>query len=367
VNILLIQLKRIGDLILTTPAIRALREKFPDGKIILIASRECSALLPVVVGIDRSFLISRKLRDLATFVEVARTKFDCCVDFTGNDRSALLTFFSGARKRVAADRIREQSKIRARVYNQFVEHRLSDMHTLDFNLALLEPLGIVDASSELRLELPAGAREKADALRRAAQIDNGSPPQAGRRATWMGKPARVDEPGGKSINPFIVCHPGSARAEKFWQAERWAAVIDHAQTKWHLNVLITGGNWNFEQEHIREIKSKLRQPVIDLSGKTDLLTLTALIAQARLLLTVDSAPMHFAAATQTPQVVLFGPTNPFHWRPRESRVLILQGESKVPLTEFPPRQPRLPMNQISTEAVIDAMNELLSSPAEQAL
>src|SRR5207249_12309574 len=103
-----------------------------------------------------------------------------------------------------------------------------------------------------------------------------------------------------------------------------------------------------------------RQRIVDLSGRTDLLSLAALIAQARLLVTVDSAPMHLAAATQTPQVVLFGPTNPFHWRPRESPALILQGESRIPLTEFSAIRPRLPMCQISTKAVIGAMDSLLS-------
>jgi len=75
--------------------------------------------------------------------------------------------------------------------------------------------------------------------------------------------------------------------------------------------------------------------------------------------------MHLAAGTRTPQVILFGPTNPFHWRPRESPALILQGDSTSPMTDFVPKQPRIPMNQISTEAVIDAMETLLSSPAAQ--
>jgi ADP-heptose:LPS heptosyltransferase len=70
--------------------------------------------------------------------------------------------------------------------------------------------------------------------------------------------------------------------------------------------------------------------------------------------------MHLAAATQTPQVVLFGPTNPFHWRPRESPALILQGESASPLSEFSPGRPRFAMSQISTEAVISAMDSLPS-------
>src|SRR4029077_15402253 len=88
-----------------------------------------------------------------------------------------------------------------------------------------------------------------------------------------------------------------------------------------------------------------------------------LIARAQLLVTVDSAPVHLATATHTPQVILFGPTNPFHWRPRESPALILHGKSPEPITEFLPVQPRLPMSQISTEAVFSAMDLLLSQHA----
>src|SRR5678815_6080216 len=97
----------------------------------------------------------------------------------------------------------------------------------------------------------------------------------------------------------------------------------------------------------------------DSSGKTDLLTLAALVGQAQLLVTVDSAPVHFAAASHTPQVILFGPTNPFHWRPTHSPAVILHGKSGVPVTEFAPVRPRFLMSEISTEAVISAMDSLL--------
>ncbi len=162
---------------------------------------------------------------------------------------------------------------------------------------------------------------------------------------------------------FIVFHPGSARAEKFWNAQRWADVINHAADNYDVDLVLTGGSSPLEQSHISDIKSKVRRQIVDLSGKTDLLTLAALIGKARLLITVDSAPMHLASASRTPQVILFGPTNPFHWRPRESPALILQGTSTSPFTEFVPKQPRLPMNQISTQAVIGAMKTLLSAPA----
>lgn len=337
-HILLLQLKRIGDLILTTPAIHAVRGTFPDATLILIVSREAAALLPAIEGVDRTLVLDRKLSDLRIFHTVTWERFDYSIDFTRNDRSALLTSLSHAKKRIMAPRIRGQSRLNASAYNELLQHRMHEMHTIDYNLALLGPLGVRDASAAIRLQLPSAAFEQADEIRRSFKIDN----------------------------PFIIFHPGSAWTEKFWDAQRWAETIEHARTTSGANVVITGGTSQPELKHIAEIKSKLSGTVVDLSGKTDLPTLTALIAQARLVVTVDSAPMHLAAATKTPQVVLFGPTNPFHWRPRESTALILQGKTASPLVTFSHQQPGVPMNDISTEVVINAMDSLLSAPAAPA-
>ena len=153
------------------------------------------------------------------------------------------------------------------------------------------------------------------------------------------------------------------RLEKLWEPERWAEVIDRFGRTNDISLILTSGPSPDEQAHVAAIKNKVQQQIIDLTGKTDLLMLAALISQSRLVVTVDSAPMHLAAATRTPQVVLFGPTNPFHWRPRESAAIILQGKSAAPVTEFVPAQPRFAMSQISTAAVISAMDSLLSLPA----
>jgi ADP-heptose:LPS heptosyltransferase len=169
--------------------------------------------------------------------------------------------------------------------------------------------------------------------------------------------------GGGIEGDFLLLHPGSARIEKFWEPERWAAIVAHARDACNLPSVITGASSGLEQSHIDAIKSASREPFTDLSGRTDLLTLAALVKHARLLVTVDSAPMHFAAAFQTPQVALFGPTNPFHWRPLSPAAIVLQGGSGIPVSEFHPRQSRLPMKLISTEAVINAMESLLSASA----
>jgi ADP-heptose:LPS heptosyltransferase len=115
------------------------------------------------------------------------------------------------------------------------------------------------------------------------------------------------------------------------------------------------------------VRKELHTDILDLSGQLDLPALAALLEHARLLVSVDSAPMHLASAVGTPQVILFGPTNPFHWRPRNSPATILFGDSPEPLRQFQVREAKRPMNQISTAAVIDAMRSMLSAPAASAV
>jgi predicted lipopolysaccharide heptosyltransferase III len=332
VKILLLQLKRIGDLILTTPAITVLRESFPDAHVTLAVSSECAELLPAISNVDRVLIARRNLRDIAVFSSIAGSGFDYCIDFTRNDRSAFLTLLSRAHRRVTSYRVRDQSKTRSQVYTDLVGVRVRDLHTIDYNLALLEPLGIQAASSAPHLDLPRTAHEKADVLRRDYKIKR----------------------------PYVILHPGSARREKLWEPARWAEVINRFGQNNDFELVLTSGPSADEQAHVAAIANRTRQKIIDLSGKTNLLTLAALIAQAQLLVTVDSAPVHLAAATHTPQVILFGPTNPFHWRPRESPAAILQGKSDAPLAEFVPVRPRLAMSEISTGTVIGAMDSLLS-------
>ncbi len=333
-NILLIQLKRIGDLILTTPAIAAVRAKYPRANISLIISAGTHELMPAIQGVDRTFIARGKIGHAAAWFTVARRRYEYCLDFTRNDRSAFLTLLSGARKRITTDHPKQRVKLRARSYNEVMQSPIRSMHTVDYHLALLSPLGIHDAPPTLQLHLPASAKDHAVRVLADAQV-------------------RGD---------FVIVHPGSARAEKFWEPERWAAIIDFA-AKRKLTCVLTGGNSPMEKAHLAQIKTHARQPFIDLAGRVDLLTLAAIIQRARLVATVDSAPMHLAAAMQTPQVVLFGPTNPLNWRPRFAPAIILQAGQAAPVTEFSPDERGAPMNRISTEQVIDGIDTLLSKPA----
>jgi heptosyltransferase III len=339
VKILLIQLRRIGDLILTTPAISALREHLPDAHISLAVSHEAESLLPAIPGLQKTFLTKRRFRDLSTGMQIRHAAFDCVIDFTRNDRSAWLVVISGAPRRIVSERLKARSRFRARFYNEFVDCAMKQMHTIDYGLALLRPLGIVAAGGDPVLQLPAAAKKRAATIMRE-QIHN---------------------------RPFAIFHPGSARKEKFWEPDRWSQIIECAAAEFGVLPVLSGGVNDLERAHLAVVRKKVHTDVLDLSGQLDLPALAALLEHARLLVSVDSAPMHLASAVGTPQVILFGPTNPFHWRPRNSPAAILFGDSPEPIRQFQVREAKRPMNQISTAAVIDAMRSMLSAPAASAV
>src|SRR5256714_2492062 len=233
-NVLLIQLKRIGDLILTTPAIAALRERFPDASISLVVSSAVKELLPAIAGIDKVFEVRGKTDDALDWIALSLGKYDYCLDFTRNDRSSFLTFLSGARKRITSDHPKLRTKLRSRSYNEFVEAPVGFLHTIDYHLALLKPLGIENASRAIRLEFYEETIAKAEQLLHAA---------------------------GDGTD-FVWFHPGPACAEKFWGPSRWAKAIDHCARETRIPCLLTGGRSSMEQAQITAIKTAAKSKPI---------------------------------------------------------------------------------------------------------
>ena len=328
-KILALKLKRIGDLILTTPALLALREAFPQAHVTLCILENCAGLVPAIPAVDEVLVFRNGRPNARLLARLATGGFDVCLDFTGNDRSAFFTLLSHAPRRITFGWVK-RSWHRPLAFNTFVESSVRENHTIDHHLDLLQPLGIARRDVPVTLCLP---------------------PEADAAA------ARVLEAAGIA-GPFAVVHPGTARAEKYWLPERWAAVIDHCQGTLGLPCVVTGSRAPFEQEHLAALRSRVRTPWRDFSGRLDLLGLGALIRRAGLLLSMDSAPVHFGAAFGTRQIALFGETNPFAWRPRHDRALVLYAGEPGPLTQFEPRARPRPLSDLSTDAVIGAINTL---------
>lgn len=316
-RILALQLKRIGDLVLTTPALAAFKD---TGAHVTLAVHESTAsLLPAIPHCDSAIVFRR---GWTPWQQVFTGRFDVVLDFTGTDRSALASFLSRAPRRITFEWVRK-NHLRSLAYNEFVASNVRERHTADHYLDLLRPLGIerADAAPSLRL---------------------------------TGSAAAVPA-------PCAVLHPGTARAEKFWLADRWAEVARHLIGRHGLDIIITTGPDASERAHASQIQSKIENRQSKIQSPADLCAFAALLRDAALVVSCDTAAVHLAAAFQRPQVALFGPTNPFHWRPRHERAAVISAaKPDAPMTAFDPRMKGAPMERISTEVVCRAIDALLA-------
>jgi ADP-heptose:LPS heptosyltransferase len=326
-RLLCLQLKRIGDAILTAPALAALGEAHPLAPMTLVLHGPSGQLAPAFAGVDEVLVYKPGRPNLKLWGRIVGGRWSACFDFTGTDRSALMARMSRAERVVGYEKFVARRPWRLHCYTDLCGASVRDLHAVDFFLALTG----LPAPRDAGFEIPHLT---------AAKID--------------------DLPQGD----YVVVHPGSARAEKQWPAERWAEVISSLP----LPVVLTGSADPDEQQHILDIISAFRIPhsaFRNLSGRLTILELASIIGRARLVVSVDSAAMHLAAIAERPQVSLFGPTNPFHWRPRhaQARVLSAGGESEE---NFAPRREAAPMSELSTGRVMAAIDSLLAIPGVEA-
>jgi ADP-heptose:LPS heptosyltransferase len=306
-----------------------LRELYPKAKITLLIDRHSRALAPAIAGIDQIWVF----RDTKSiWMNLIKTGFDLCLDFTGNDRSALFSLLSRAPRRIGFSFIAKRA-IRPRAYSQLVLSPVRDKHTVDHYLDLVRSLATFDSEPDISLQVPAQIKKSVTLL-----------------SGELSLPA-----------DYFVLHPGSARPEKYWMTDRWAEVVAYATKRFNLPCIITGGQDPIELQHIENILSKSggRSAIFNLAGKLDLLVAASFIERAVFFIGVDTVAAHLAAAFRVPSITLFGPTNPFHWRARHSRAIVLRAGLPGPIEYFDPRQNGAPMSELSTDAVIRAMEVLL--------
>ncbi|MCB1077210.1 MAG: glycosyltransferase family 9 protein [Verrucomicrobiae bacterium] len=335
-RLLAIQIKRIGDLILTAPALARLRRAKPEAHLTLVTMGAAGQLVPAIPSVDQHFSYHYGRPNLRLWVELALGGYDVALDFNGSDRSVLMTWVSQADVRATYTK-RAKGRWREIVYTHTSRAPLRKFHTIDHMHGLLDVLDL--------------------------QPIEGSEPEPPSLVVPGETLARVDRLLGERgvQGPFFVVHPGTARPEKYWLPERWAEVIDaigSGPKNWPC--VITGGNDGAECRHIEGILRVTRHRPIMMAGQLSLLETAGVIQRASLALGVDTAAMHLAAALQRPQVALFGPTNPFHWRPRNDLCRVVVPDRDGPLGEgdLDPRAEERPMSGVRASAVLAAVESL---------
>ena len=291
-NILLIKLRYIGDVLLSSAIAPLLRRHFPQAEISFLVNAGTEAVLTHDPGLKEVIPLTRgSIRSQIQFLQMLRSKgYDCVIDLTDGDRSAFISVATGAPVRLGLSHAHRWRHWRRWCYTGRLEGLYGTMHMIDYHAKVLEFLDIRNVSDNPRLVV-------SEDERRAA--------------------LRTLETVGLSGQPWIMIHPAARYWFKAWPAERFAALGDALHEKGFRVVLVGSRD---ERSLETEILQHAQYPVVSLVGKTNLLELAALMKYCRLFIGNDAGPMHMAAAVGCSVVALFGPSDPAVWGPRGQQV-----------------------------------------------
>jgi lipopolysaccharide heptosyltransferase II len=348
-KIVVVRLRLIGDVVFTTPLLRALRRRYPTAEISYVVE---AAAAPVVTGsphvtelivVPRTRGLRRVVDDIALGLRLRRKQFDLALDLHGGPRSAWLTWATGAPRRIGYT-----IRGRAWMYTDVVRRTpdLSPRHSVVNQWDLLAPL---DIASPTRAADPVEMIEDAVAASRVERRLAGA---------------------GLSSHPLIVVHVSAGNPFRRWPAGAFETVIEQlVRRDPERRVIVTSGP--SDADAARRITAAARARLGGLAGaipdigEWDLAELRSLVARAAVYIGGDSGPMHIAATTQTPIVALLGPTLPERSMPWRSATYFAEAIDAGPLPCRPCHQRHcVPgdfrcLTAISPTMVLDAARTLL--------
>ena len=332
--LLVVQTSFLGDVVLTTPLISALRQQVRPRRLAVLVRPEAAPLLAGHPDVDEVLVDDKRGRDRGAFglLRVARrlrsAHFDVAVSPHRSLRTALLLTAARIPRRVGFRESRGAALYHVRL------PRDRRRHDVERNLALMAPFGGPPAIPYLHLAVSSEAAARADALLPAG---NG---------------------------PLIGLAPGSVWATKRWTPAGYAAVAARFVREGARCLLLGGPD---DVGLAEEIRSQAGEGVTLLAGRTDLATLVAVIDRLALLIANDSAPMHVACARSVPVVAVFCATTPaLGYGPWGQRAAVVEADLACrPCGRHGgrrcPRRTEDCMRLVSPERVLAAAREVLGA------
>jgi ADP-heptose:LPS heptosyltransferase len=296
-KILLVRLRLLGDVALTTPIVRAVRRRFPTAHVAYLVEPAAAPVvarnpnLNEVIVTPRRSGLGRIKDDLALAQQLRQKRFDVVIDLHGGPRAGWLTWLSGAPMRIGYT-----IAGRSWMYTHAV-HRSPDLaprHSVLNQADLLRPLGV----------------EACDPV--AEPMEMADDPAAGKRV--RGRLAAI---GVEEDDPIAVMHVSAGNQFRFWPAlAATAAQLVARHPRLHVFAVAGPADRDAAGDVVRDARNKAGVAGVRIvDADFDLFELRELIARAAVYIGVDSGPAHVAATTNTPIVELIGPTRPERSRP----------------------------------------------------
>lgn len=352
-KILLLRLRLIGDVVFTTPALSALRRRFPAAHLTYIVEAPAEPVvrhhpaLDDIIVLERPRGLARWRYDVALARRLRRERFDVAIDFHGGPRSGFLTWASGAPQRIGYDLPGRQWCYTTRM--PWTRALVPPRHSVLNQWDLLAPLGVerVDAARDpVTMPIDAEAAERVRSRLLAAGVPAGA--------------------------PVIVVHVSAGNPFRRWPAAAFAQVMAAlASDDRRRRVIVTAGPSEAAAaeavaDQARRLAGEAAHGIVR-TGEFDLSELRALVGGAALYIGGDSGPLHVAATTRTPIVALFGPTLPDRSMPWREPVAAAIAVDAGPLPCRPCHQRHcVPgdfrcLTMISPTMVLTAARRLLAS------
>lgn len=329
-RILLIKLRYLGDVVLSTPVLPLLRKQFPEAKMTFLVNPGTAAVLQDNPYLEEVWVLPRQSwwQQLRFIQHVREAKFDTVIDLTDGDRSAFLSWVTGARVRLGYNRDR---RWRGKFYSQVLPSAYGSMHMVEYHQQAIAGLGIHESVGEPEVYIHSEVGQQDEEA----------------FGDFFAKG-----------QPLVLLHPTARYVFKAWPLERFAALADWLSGQ-GICVALIGS----QREILigQQIMNLTKHKPVNLMGKTRLSQLVALMRRSLLLIGNDGGPIHIASAVGCPVLGLFGPTDPAVWGPRGSNVKVIYKGLDCRECFYPgcSRGEESCMRQISVEEVCQTAQSML--------
>ncbi|MVN20335.1 glycosyltransferase family 9 protein [Mucilaginibacter arboris] len=344
-NILVIRLDNMGDLLMSTPAIRALKETFKS-KITVLTSSMAAGITPHIPEIDETITFDVPWVKTANasfsnvflkMVDVLKEKqFDAAIIFTVFSQNpmpaVMLAYLADIPKRLAYCRENPYELLTNWVPDE--EPYTLIKHQVKRDLDLVATVGTKTSNDLLSLKIP---------------------------KAWNSAKEKLHKNSIDLQKPWIILHPGVSEIKRQYPTQNWIELGKRLIADFDCQVIITGSA--SEKKLTDEIQQGIGTNAFSVAGLLSLDEFICLIKEASLLIAVNTGPVHIAAATQTPVIVLYAQTNPQHtpWK-TPNKVLFFEVpealQSKNEVLKFVQKEAEKVPEIVAVEAILEAVATL---------
>jgi len=342
---LVIRMSSLGDVLMSMPAVKALRQEFPEARISWLVEGSVGELLLHQPFIDRVIRFPRgsavkalkkgdlglARKEMGRFLRSLREdRYDMILDFHGIIKSTILSRYARGQKRIGFGKMYAKEKSHL-FYDERVNGSDKRLHKVERNMLIPRHVGASGAVPELNLVAPPEAVAYIDHFLKSAGISS----------------------------PFYAVNPFSSKGSAFkrWDISRYGELIRRIREKDHASIVILWGPG--EEEEARALKEAAGEGVF-LSCPTDVPELLALLKKTAMYIGGDTGVMHLAAFAGTPVVAVFGPTDVLVNGPYSPMSTVVRKDLPCSPCKNKKCETRLCLDKITVDDVygaVSAMNE----------